>query len=360
MSDSNGSNPGGIRPDPDGGGSRERFTLDDALGELQQRRRRPPQQPQMPRVTQPEHAPEPRPDESHETEDREELPMPFDAPEPHEAGGDEPGQEGDDGEGGEQQQPGETHFTVTVEGQSRQVPLSELISGYMRNADYTRKSSQVSEVQQQFAQAYQGFDVARQRMEAALAQYVPAAEKEFQNVDWVQLAQVNPMEWAEKRARFDQMNEAKAEQARLAQLREQESFARKQEMYRQGEEVLRRVIPAWREPTTRQQMQAQLKSFALELGFTEQEMNGEILDPRYIVALHDAMQYRRMNSRRVTPQPPATQPVLERGGRPAPTQPTQRQRGAIETFNTRPTLDNAMELLRAKHGRRVNGNGRAN
>jgi hypothetical protein len=360
MSDSN-DNPGGIRPDPEGGGARDRFSLDDALGELQQRRRRPPRE-QMPRVTQTpreQAPPEPRDEPQHETAEHDELPMPFDAPEPHEARGDDAGQ-GDDEDGGGEQQSGESHFTVTIEGQTRQVPLSELISGYMRNADYTRKSSQVSEVQQQFAQAYQGFDVARQRMETALAQYVPAAEKEFQNVDWAQLAQVNPMEWVEKRARFDALNEAKAEQARLAQLREQETFARKQEMYRQGEEVLRRVIPAWREPTTRQQMQAQLKSFALELGFTEQEMNGEILDPRYIVALHDAMQYRRMNSRRVTPQPPANQPVLDRGSRPAPAQPTQRQRGAIETFNSTPSLDNAMELLRAKHGRRLNGNGRAN
>lgn len=45
----------------------------------------------------------------------------------------------------QQETPQEELYTVKVQGQEMQVPLNELLNGYMRNADYTRKSQALAE-----------------------------------------------------------------------------------------------------------------------------------------------------------------------------------------------------------------------
>lgn len=359
-SDNNPKNPGGIQPDPDGAPARQPFSVDDALAALQQRRRQATARPTG------------RPPERDETQDpprgnghalahqepNDGLPPP---PDPghddahygddaagvvDETGG-EPDPRDDDDHGGD-----ETYFTVQVGDQQRQVSLSELTNGYMRAADYTKKSSETAAQQKQFADAFKAFSDMRGELEARLARFVPEAAKEFaQPIDWVKLAQTNPMEWAEKRARYDALKEAETEQQRLAGLRQQEEFARKQEQLRIGNDYLMRAIPEWRDPAKKTQLQAELKDFARSVGYSDQELNGEILDPRYIVVFNDAMKYRRMQSRRVNVPPkqePARQP-LGRGGQPQAPGPSRRQQAVIDQFAGAPTVDNALALLKSRH-----------
>ena len=372
-------NPGGFRPDPDGAAPRPGLSVDEALAHLQRRRRQATNGSGANGVTQgqgesrtngrggpvgreaeasDDAADEPRRGNganlSHQEYD-DGLPPP---PDLDNVGGDygaedqlgtEQG-EGEDGEGDGEAQP-DSLFTVQVGGEQRQVPLSELVNGYMRAQDYTRKSSQAAAVQQQFAEAFQQFSAVRGQLEQRLARFTTEAAREFeQPIDWVKLAQSNPMEWAEKRARFDALKEAEAEQGRLANVRSQEEMARKQEMLRLGNDVLMRAIPEWRDPGKRTQLQAELKDFARSVGYSEQELAGEILDPRYIVVFHDAMKFRKMNSRRVVPpKQDAPRAPMARGGQPQASGPSRRQQAAVETFSGAPTVDNALALLKTRH-----------
>ena len=365
-------NPGGIRTDPDGAAPRPGLSVDEALAHLQRRRRQASartnggggpigREGDAPSGAEEAAALEDRPQRTNgstslaHAEPDDGLPLP---PDLDNLGGDyesddqlgtDSGEGGEaaDGEGGQE----ERVFSVSVGGEQRQVPLSELLNGYMRAQDYTKKSSQAAAVQQQFAEAFREFSGVRTQLEQRLAQFTTEAAREFeQPIDWVKLAQTNPMEWAERRARFDALKEAEAERGRLAAVRSQEDYARKQEMLKLGNDVLMRAIPEWRDPARRTQMQAELKEFARSVGYTEQELNGEILDPRYIVVFADAMKFRKMNSRRVVPpkQDPPRVP-MGRGGQPQATAPSRRQQAAVETFSSAPTVDNALALLKTRH-----------
>jgi|KBSSwiStaDraftv2_1062776.scaffolds.fasta_scaffold92445_3 hypothetical protein len=361
-------NPGGIRPDPDGPPARRAFSVDDALAALQAKRQQATEARgngrggPLGRAAEPEAESEPEPRQGNgngngslaHREYQDGIPPPADLAE---IGGDydddgdgEAGaaEAADDGEAAE----AEPSFSVTIGGEQRQVGLSELLNGYMRTQDYTRKSSETSAQQRQFADAYAQLSTMRGQLEQRLAQFTTAASREFEApTDWVELARTNPMEWAEKRARYDQLQEAKAEEARLGQLRQQEDFARKQEMLRVGNDVLMQWIPEWRDPAKRTALQAELKEFARSVGYSDQELNSEILDPRYVVVFADAMKFRKMNSRRVQ-VPPAQDPPrrpLGRGGQAPATGATRAQQAAAAQFSAAPTVNNALAMLKTKH-----------
>ena len=129
-----------------------------------------------------------------------------------------------------------------------------------------------------------------------------------------------------------------------------EDGARKQEQLRIGHEILIRAVPGWRDTPTRMRLQAEMKEAAGKFyGYTPQELAGDILDPRQLMVLHDAMRYQQMQSRRVQPAPPEQQTPLERrrNGTAAP-QPSRREADATAQFEQRPSVDNALALLKAR------------
>jgi hypothetical protein len=360
MSDSNSRNPGGFRPDPgDGARPAGGLSIDGALDELQRRRRRPaerraaappPAETEQERHAEPEHqaAEQREPDEP-------ELPSPLngEAEQPQRGAFEDQAADGaTEGEG--EPEPREGGYTVVVDGQAQHVPVSELIAGYMRATDYTRKTQAATQVQQQFADAFEAFTKSREQLEQRLARFTAEGAREFeQPIDWVKLAQTDPMAWAEKRARYDELKAGEAEAQRLAGQRQAENYARQQEMVQRGQNVLVAAIPGWKEPAARTKLQTDMKEFAASVGYSPQELAADIVDPRQIIILHDAMMYRRMNSRRVTPRPPERQPTLERGGTAPAPQPTRRQQEAEHNFDQRPSVDNALAVIKARQARRT-------
>src|SRR6185437_4370071 len=215
-----------------------------------------------PAGAQPEPQAEPAEHRGGEAEHRAEpeLPSPFDG-ESREAepGAFEDGEPAGERDGAAEPGGGEPAYTVMVEGQPRAVPVSELIAGYMRSADYTKKTQSATDVQRQFAEAFQTFTQAREQLEQKLSRFTTDAAREFeQPVDWVKLAQTDPMAWAEKRAR-------------------------KQEMLQAGHRVLVAAIPGWKEPAQRTRLQTEMKEFAATVGYSPQELAADILDPRQLI-----------------------------------------------------------------------------
>jgi hypothetical protein len=73
----------------------------------------------------------------------------------------------------------------------------------------------------------------------------------------------------------------------------------------------------------------------------------EILDPRQLIVLHEAAQFRALQGRKVTPQPTPGGAPLSRGAAPAP-QPARQVQMAERNFHAAPTVDSALAVLRAK------------
>ncbi|HEV8502923.1 MAG TPA: hypothetical protein VGR63_15215 [Casimicrobiaceae bacterium] len=254
-----------------------------------------------------------------------------------------------EGEGG-----GDETFELTIDGRPQRLSRAELIQGYLRQDDYSRKTQQTAEQHRKAQETYQQFEGATRALQAKLAQYVTEAGREFaEPVDWVALARQDPLGYQEKRARFEALRDAEAEQARLGQLRQAQEAQRAEAMYRSGMEVLTRAVPGWRDPATRTKLQEDIRSYAKQVGYTDEELAVPVLDPRQLIVLHDAMNYRRLAGRKVTPNAPdATRPARGETPRPAP---PQRQQEARRVFDERPTMRNAQQLVKTLRSQKPAG-----
>ena len=190
--------------------------------------------------------------------------------------------------------PGDPIFDLTIGGRPARVALSELVRGYMRHQDYTAKTQANAAQLKQAQDAHAAFDAARKTLEARLPAVIASFGDEFaQPIDWAKLSREDPIGYVQKDARFKAYHQAQQENQNLATLRSNEDLLRKAEMKRLGHEFLSSVLPGWRDPTTRGQLQkAQLEHLRM-VGYTDPEIDAyEMLDPRQVVILEESRRFR--------------------------------------------------------------------
>jgi hypothetical protein len=186
---------------------------------------------------------------------------------------------------------------VTVDGEEEEVPLSEALAGYSRNASFTKKSQKLAEdkraheadvaAKQAEIRAQSEHYVNRlQTLEAALSQEEP---------NWDQIRQQSPETFAETHAAWQihQGNlgriraEREREQARLAQ-QYQAQHATKVQRER---EALIAVIPEWGDQTEKgKAFRSAVREYGLSQGFTGDELKN-VADHRAFKLLHKAYLY---------------------------------------------------------------------
>lgn len=177
------------------------------------------------------------------------------------------------------------------------VTLDEMKRGYLRQADYTKKTMEVAEArkaleaeQQVFAQNNQ--DVAK-NLEMALNVIEPQLV-EFAQTDWEALATSDPYEYAEKKALFEQAQSKYAQVQQAAQAtvaRGQAEAAEAKARYLNAErEKLQMALPDMADPKVGRKLAQSIKEYALTSGLTEQEASN-ITDHRMIVVLNKARQF---------------------------------------------------------------------
>lgn len=202
--------------------------------------------------------------------------------------------------------------------------LDELRLGYMRTADYQRKTQEVAaqknEIQQQFNQALQSEQAkylqALQAQEAFLMQIVAP---EMKGIDWNKLSAEDPAEFVRMSHRANQLNQTRKLIAQQIQDTENQRISAQQQQLAQAipqaQERLKAKIPNWSP-----ELQATLRGTAMkDYGFSAEEI-GSILDPRQVEVLHDAMQWRKLQSQKpITEKKIVTLPkVLKPGAKTNP------------------------------------------
>jgi hypothetical protein len=187
-------------------------------------------------------------------------------------------------------------FDFTIGGEPVQVALSELVRGYMRYADYTRKTAETAAQLKQAQDQHREFTQARQRLEGALPAVLGSIGNEFdQPIDWVRLAQTDPIGYAAKDARFKVWQAAKQEAANMAQLKANEDYQQKKQMQAWGHEFLCQTLPGWRDPLARREIQTQINQYLRDVGFQQAEIDkSELLDPRHIIILEEGRRFRQI------------------------------------------------------------------
>lgn len=208
-------------------------------------------------------------------------------------------EESDDSEEVEQEQ--ETpKYRVKVNGDETEVTLDELVKGYQREADYTKKTQTLAEqrkaVEAEKAaveQAKQLRDQYAQRLqliENTLKQQTPTEDLEA-------LKEVDPIGYAvkvaERTEKEKQLAVLRAEQARIAQMQQAEQAEQIKKVVAEEAQKLSKVLPEYADPKQGEQVRRDIRTYAQNIGFSDQEL-AQVYDSRAVLTLYKAMQYDKL------------------------------------------------------------------
>ena len=202
----------------------------------------------------------------------------------------------------EEEAPRDEKFIVKVDGKEIEVPKEELIRGYQREADYTRKTQKLAEERKFVESEFQQVRAERETYAQVLGQLQQKLQEfEPQEPDWNRLEVEDPTEyarqWTSHQRRQQQKFAVQAEQMRLNQLREVEMQKQINTVLAQETAILKEKIPEWTSPEKAKAEGKALLEYGQQLGFSEQELN-TITDSRALLALHKAWKYDQMMSKR--------------------------------------------------------------
>jgi hypothetical protein len=191
-------------------------------------------------------------------------------------------------------------YTVKVDGSEVEVELSELLSGYQRDADYRKKTQSVAAERREL-------EAARKQQEEITAKLLEAYQQAQGNEtepDWVKLAETDPFGWPEARAKWEAGQ--KERQAAAAKARELHD-RRLTEVATREAELLRQKAPDWADKARFAKDYEAIQKDAHEFfGFEASDL-ASILDHRAMLVLRDAVEFRRLKAKGDpvrTPTPP--------------------------------------------------------
>lgn len=213
----------------------------------------------------------------------------------------EESEESDDYAEEEQEEPTPT-YKVKVGKDELDVPLDELLKGYSRTADYTRKTQEIAETRKAVEADMAKIEEAA-RLRDTYAQRLQVIEQmlnqQDSGEDLATLKETDPIGYAVKVAeqseREKQLNAVRAEQQRLAQQQQAEQGERLKAHLATEAQKLAEAIPELSDPAKGQAIRTDIRNYAQKLGFSEQEL-AQVYDSRAVTALYKAMQYDKLVS----------------------------------------------------------------
>jgi hypothetical protein len=201
-------------------------------------------------------------------------------------------------------EPEPQRFRVKAAGEEKEVTFDELVDGYQKGLDYTKKSQSVAEQRKAveaeriaIEQAKQARDAYSQRL-SLIEEFL---SKQNDGEDLNALKDVDPIGYAvkvaERTEREKQLAMVQAEQQRMAQQRFAEQQAVLQQHIHQEAKRLAEVIPEYGDEKRGNEVRQTIRSFAKEVGFTDQELS-QAYDSRQVQVLWMAAQYAKLQKQK--------------------------------------------------------------
>ena len=238
-------------------------------------------------------------------------------------------------------------YAVKVDGAEQEVTLDELMKGYSRQSDYTKKTQELAEGRKAIEYAYNQYNSEigalqqeRQQYIAALSQVVQhslSGLEQYNNIDWETLKQEDPIEYFSKRDELQQRqaqlaaNQQQMEQARY----QQNAQAQAQRDARQGKIAnyhmtqLEEKLPEWKDPDQKSKIWNEAREFALSQGYGEQEFDS-LLDHRHLLILLKAKKYDDLQGNDIPSKKVKNKPKVIRSGSPRGKQATDKKKRTVQ------------------------------
>ena len=193
----------------------------------------------------------------------------------------------------------EPSYTVKVDGSEMEVTLDELLRGYQREADYTRKTSELSLEKSKYNDLLQQSQSEINQKLSKLNQLTGMAQQELQreysNIDFEKLYEDDPVE----AAKLEHKMRKRAENLQQIQRETQENQMNEFQKYIQEQQnKVATLIPEFSDPAKASKMKSDMRSYLMKLGYNDQEINS-VYDSRQVLLIRDAMAYNKLKKSNV-------------------------------------------------------------
>ena len=227
-------------------------------------------------------------------------------------------------------------YKAKVDGEEVEVELDELINGYQRTADYTKKSQALAEQRKAVEAERAHLEQVKQERQAyaqklqALDQFLSQQNK-GENLEV--LKETDPIGYAvkvaERTEREKQIAVVRAEQQRIAQQQQAEQQATLQKHIASEAEKLNALIPELATPKG-DEIRKQIREYAKSTGWTDQEL-GSVYDHRAVVSLYKAMKYEQLQKSKPDVQKKVSQaPKMLKSGTSTPPTKSQQDKQVLQ------------------------------
>ena len=240
----------------------------------------------------------------------------------------DPEVEEEDEEEPEEESEEDTLYAVRVDGEDYEVGLDELLKGYSRQSDYTKKTQEVANQRGALEQLASQYNSEVAQIQAERQQYIESLQSvlqgsmteldQFANMDWQSLKESNPLEYVTRRDEYreaqDRIGALQQEQVLVQQRQQQEEAQLRTRTLSEENTRLVAKMPEWGDSSTKQQMATDLRDYASAQGFIQEEIES-LIDHRSLIVLHKAMMYDKLNSGNVRKRKVVNKPKVIRSGK---------------------------------------------
>ena len=214
--------------------------------------------------------------------------------------------------------------TVKVDGQDRQVTLDELKNGYSRQSDYSKKT-------QALADERRGLDTERDKvtteLEAVkkerddyavkLKSFIKSDKQE--DIDWDKVYEQDPIEYVRLKAEADRKKEirqqAETELKSIEQKQDEEQKKKYADYVTTQSNMLSDKVPEFADPVKKGKIQANVKNYLNEIGFSDQELS-MLTDHRTVMVAIEGMKYSQLKKAKLGDKKVKNIPRVSKSGIP--------------------------------------------
>ena len=192
-------------------------------------------------------------------------------------------------------------FKVKANGQEQEVTLEELVSGFQKGSDYTKKSQELAaqkQAVQQEAHAIQEAMQLREEYSHRLSQVQQLLQnQEDSSESMAELKENDPIAWSIKTAEKTENNKKlqllQQEQDKLAYAQRQQVAQHQAKVVAHEAQMLSEKVKEFSNEKSSEQVKKDIRNFGKSIGFTDQEL-AQVYDHRHVMVMHKAAQWDKL------------------------------------------------------------------
>ena len=192
-------------------------------------------------------------------------------------------------------------FKVKANGEEQDVTLDELVEGYQKGSDYTKKSQHLAEQRkavEEHAYAIQEAQNLRDEYHARLGQVQEVLQNNAEEyVDLDVLKENDPIAYAvavaERTENSKKLQAVQQEQVRLSEESKAYHSQQQAQFVQSQAKLLSEKMKDFSNPKKAEQLKGEIRNFGKSVGFSDQEL-GQVLDHRHVMVLHKAAQWDKL------------------------------------------------------------------